>query len=467
MTQRPNVLFIPVDDLRPQLGCYGVDWIHSPNMDRLANDGVLFERAYCQEAVCGPSRCSVMSGCRPDTLGIHDLKTRVRDVSSDVVTLPLAFKNAGYETVSLGKVYHHNDDDLPGWSQPPRRAQGDWKGRGYLTDEALEAIAQTDAEEKAAGSRKRGLGPAFEAADVSDDDYHDGKEALAAMNELERLSKLDQPFFLGLGFHKPHLPFNAPKRYWDMYDPENVPLADNPFEPENASRYALTNYGELRAYFGMPKEEPVPPELATKLIHGYAACVSYVDAQLGRVLERLKQLKLCDNTIIVLWGDHGWKLGEHASWSKHTNFEIDTRAPLILSTPETLGAGLRSQALVEFVDIYPTLCDLCGVEMPSTCEGISLKPLLEKPDAVLKEAAFSLFPRFGPGIMGYTMRTDTVRYTEWAKRDRAEIVGRELYDHRTDPQENVNVAAHTSRADEVERLSARLAEHRNRARPSI
>lgn len=454
---RPNVLFIAVDDLRPQLGCYGVDWIRSPHLDALARDGLLLERAYCQQAICGPSRVSVLSGCRPDTTGVYDLRRGLRDAMPSVLSLPQHFRQQGYETVSVGKIYHHPQDDLEGWSKPPFQSKGDWKGRGYLTDEALEVIKQCDAEQAAQGSDRRGLGPAFEAADVPDNAYHDGKDADHAIAELARLGSQAQPFFLALGFHKPHLPFSAPRRYWDLYDPATVPLAVNPFHPQGMPELAATNFGELRGYFGMPKDGPVPDHLARQLVHGYAACVSYMDAQLGRVLAALDRLGLRENTVIALWGDHGWKLGEHALWCKHTNFELDAQAPLILATPATQGRALRSRALVEFVDIYPTLSELCGLPVPAHCEGRSFASLLADPDRAWKPAAFSQYPRFNRGnVMGYTMRTDRYRYTEWLDRDQGVVLARELYDHETDPQEDVNAADEPARAPVIAELSAQL-----------
>lgn len=286
------------------------------------------------------------------------------------------------------------------------------------------------------GSSRRGLGPAFEAADVADDGYHDGKDALAAIAELRRLSALGRPFFLGLGFHKPHLPFNAPKRYWDMYQGIDVPLAENPFAPEGTNEFSLTNFGELRGYFGIPKEGRIPDDLARELIHGYAACVTYMDAQFGKVMAELERLGLRENTVIILWGDHGWKLGEHDSWCKHTNFEIDARAPMVASTPDTAGTAKRTRSLVEFVDMYPSLCELCGLPVPEHCEGTSFAPLIPDPDQPWKDAAFSQYPRQKGTVkvMGYTMRTDRYRYTEWQDRGTGDVLARELYDHNQDPK---------------------------------
>jgi len=446
-----NVLFIAVDDLRPQLGCYGVNWTQSPHIDRLAAEGMVFERAYCQQAVCAPSRASVLSGCRPDTTTIYDLQTPLRSVMPDVVTLPQHFKNNGYETVSIGKIYHHAKDDTEGWSQDPFLNKGDWLGRGYLTDEAIESMKENDGINEQRGDKRRGLGPAFESADVPDNAYHDGMDADTAIEELGRLSTGDNPFFIALGFHKPHLPFNAPKKYWDLY--EDVPLAQNPFEPENATQYSLTNYGELRGYFGMPKDGPVPDELAKQLIHGYAACVSYMDAQVGRVLDELERLGLKENTVVILWGDHGWKLGEHASWCKHTNFEIDARAPMVIRVPGVT-SGQKTQALTEFVDMYPSLSELCGLDLPDHLEGRSFVPLLQNPDCDWKKAAFSQYPR--GKVMGYTMRTDRYRYTEWQDRESGEILARELYDHEKDAQENVNAVEKSEYEGEIETLSKML-----------
>lgn len=450
--QKKNVLFVVVDDLRPQLGCYGMPWVHSPHIDALARQSLLFERAYCQQAVCAPSRASVLSGCRPDTTGIYDLQTPLRRAMPGVVSLPEHFKHHGYETTSIGKVYHHADDDRQGWSRPPFQSVGDWKGRGYLTDEALEKIACCDGKLAASGSSRRGLGPPFEAADVPDDAYQDGRDALAAIDEITRLAGGGRPFFLALGFHKPHLPFNAPRRYWDLYDPCSLPLAPNPFAPEGVTPFSLADYGELRGYFGVPARGDIPESLARRLVHGYCACVSYMDAQLGRVLAALSRCGLRENTVVMLWGDHGWKLGEHNSWCKHTNFEIDTRAPLLVSDPDMKAAGERTRALVEFVDIYPTLSRLCGLGIPAHCEGTSFAPLLDDPHLPGKHAAFSQYPR--KNVMGYAVRTDRYRYVEWRDRATGEIMARELYDHEKDSPENVNIAEKESA--ESARLSGLL-----------
>jgi len=450
--RKMNVLFIAVDDLRPQLGCYGQKQIISPNIDRLAAQGLLFERTYCQQAVCAPSRASLLSGTRPDTTKIYDLGTPLRKAMPDVLTLPEHFKNSGYETISIGKIYHHPEDDRQGWSVEPYRAgtfpKGSWKGRGYLTEKA---VAQMEQYNKA-NPNMQGRGPAFEAADVPDSAYPDGCNTEYAIKQLNQLK--DNAFFLAMGFYKPHLPFNAPKKYWDMYKPQDIRLADNPFVPKNAPSYATTNWDELRNYYGIPKTGPCPDEVAHQLIHGYYACVSYIDALIGRLLDELDRLKLRDHTAIILWGDHGWKLGEHAGWCKHTNFELDTHVPMILSVPGMKTTGQRTWALTEYVDIYPTLSEVCKLPVPAHLEGLSMVPLLRDPDRPWKKAAFSQYPR--GQVMGYSMRTQRFRYTEWKERKTGNVLARELYDHQKDPQENVNAIAQPEYEQDIQRFAQML-----------
>jgi len=447
-----NVLFIAVDDLRPQLGCYGQKQIISPNIDRLAREGLLFERAYCQQAICAPSRISLLSGLRPDSTGIYGLTRKIKDVLPDHVTMPQHFKRHGYETVSIGKVYHHQDDDLKGWSTEPFRTM---EGRGYVTEANKRLVIEYQKTNPGSG----GKGPPTEMADVPDNAYSDGRLTDFAVREMARLK--DKRFFLAVGFRKPHLPFTAPKKYWDLYPADTINLADNPFHPKGATPYTMNNFGELRAYYGMPKgNDPVPDDVARHLIRGYYACVSFVDAQIGRLLDELDRLELRDNTVVILWGDHGWKLGEHASWCKHTNFEIDTRVPMLVSAPGMKAAGQRTRALTEYVDIYPTLCELCELPVPEGLEGLSYAPLLDNPRLAWKTAAFSQYPRnWGKGdkaVMGYTVRTRDYRYTEWRQDKSGEVRARELYDHRRDPDENVNVVDRPEYAETVSQLETIL-----------
>ncbi len=461
---KPNVLFIAVDDLRPQLNCYGKKQIVSPNIDRLAREGLLFERTYCQQAVCAPSRASILTGLRPDSTRIYDLNTPVRKALPDVLTLPQHFRNNGYETLSIGKIYHHPNDDKPGWTIPPFRAgtfpAGDWKGRGYRTQEAIEQMNRYLAENPGSDGR----GPAYECAAIPDNQYPDGANAEHAIEELRRLKAAGRPFFMAMGFYKPHLPFNAPKKYWDLYRREDIKLADNPFLPADCPSYAPSNWGELRNYVGIPKDGPLSDDLARTLIHAYFACVSYTDAQIGRLLDELDRLDLRKNTIVILWGDHGWKLGEHSMWCKHTNFELDTHVPMIVSAPKQK-RNIRTRALTEFVDIYPGLCELAGLAVPAHCEGTSFVPLIDDPGRPWKSAAFSQYPR--GKVMGYTMRTDRWRYTEWQERSTGEVMARELYDQNTDPQENKNIAAAEEMKPIVAQLSAKLKAGWQAARPSV
>ena len=452
-TEKPksklNVLFIVVDDLRPEFGAYGFKYIHSPNLDRLAQQSVVFDRAYCQQAVCSPSRSSLLTGTRPDTTKVWDLVTHFRTALPDVVTLPQHFKQNGYFVQGMGKIYHGGYDDPQSWSVPWSKPKV--VTYGLPANEVRQKASQEekkDEDEKQQGAR----GPAFEAADVPDNTFHDGALADMAIATLREMAKKNQPFWLGVGFTKPHLPFVAPKKYWDLYDPAKIALAPNPFRPKGAPEYAILPGNELLNYQGVPPF-PLPDDEARKLKHGYYAAISYMDAQLGKVLDELDRLKLRDNTIIVLWGDHGWKLGEHGAWTKHSNVENDTHAPLMISVPGLKTAGVHSNSLVEFVDVYPTLAELAGLSLPKHLEGTSLASLLNNPAESVINAAFSQYPR--KKLMGYTMRTDRYRFTKWVDRnDRTKVDAIELYDEVTDPQENVNIAKDPKNAELVKKLMA-------------
>ncbi|MCX6637054.1 MAG: sulfatase [Acidobacteria bacterium] len=463
---RYNVLFLAVDDLRPELGCYGNTLIHSPNIDRLASRGLVFQRAYCQQAVCSPSRTSLLTGLRPDTTRVYELQTHFRKNLPGAVTLPEQFRKNGYATTGLSKIFHGGLDDAQSWSIPS------WVPNGPAWGSPENAARF---ERMAASLRERGLrnqpasqasrGPSWEAPDVADNALADGKTADTAIAALRKLR--GQPFFLAAGFLKPHLPFIAPKRYYDLYKDAKFKLAPNPFPPRNVPPVALHNFGELRSYSDIPKEGPVSGEKALELIRGYYAAASYTDAQIGRVIGELERLKLGDSTIVILWGDHGWHLGEHGLWNKHTNFEIAARAPLMISVPGQRSAGRKSAALVEFVDIYPTLCELCGVPVPGQLEGTSFAPLVDNPGREWKTAAFSQYPRAVPGVgqaMGHSMRTDRYRYTEW-RVPAKDWLAVELYDYQNDPLGNVNIAGEPGQAALVRRLSRMLEDGWKAARP--
>jgi len=462
--KRPNILFIAVDDLRPELGCYGASYIKSPNIDRIAKAGIVFDQAYCQQAICGPSRASVMTGARPDTTKVWDLQTHFRKALPDVITLGQHFKQHGYFVQGMGKIYHGSLDDAPTWSVP-------WQSPDAPTYALPENLSHNRRQSAAhpgddtpaikPKSRNTGFnsrGPAFESADVPDETFADGKIADLAVRSLRNLSERDEPFFLAVGFYKPHLPFVAPKKYWDLYDPSEITLAPNQFRPVDAPKFAVLSGAELRNYSGIPQGS-VPDELARQLKHGYYASISYIDAQIGKLLDELDRLGLGKDTIVILWGDHGFKLGEHAAWCKHSNTENDTRSPLLLSVPGMKKPGTRTDALVEFVDIYPTLSELAGLPLPDHLEGTSFKPLLADPQLQWKSAAFSQYPRSSGGrnMMGYSMRTKNHRFTLWVDRkNHSKVAATELYDLQTDPQENQNIAAKPENAELVKELGAQL-----------
>ncbi len=418
--KKPNVLFIAVDDLRPELACYGAEHIHSPHIDRLAAQGTRFDRSYCNIPVCGASRASLLSGLRPARARFLTYNTWLDEDAPGVLSLPGLFKSNGYTTISNGKIYHHDLDGKDGWNEIWHPASGSSSWRDYaLAENAL------------ADSSDRHRGPPFERAGVADTAYKDGKLAEKVIRDLKKLRDAGKPFFLAAGFLKPHLPFNAPESYWALYD-GGVVLPDNNYPPENAPREAFHNFGELRAYAGVPKQGPLSDQMAEQLIQGYYACVSYTDAQIGRVLDALEQLGLAENTIVILWGDHGWNLREHGLWCKHCNFENSLHTPLIVRVPgrEQVPA---SGEIVEYVDIYPTLCELSGLEKPAHLQGVSFAPLLFNAAAKSDGIAVS---RWYDGI---TVICDQYFYTEWVN-DKDSSYARMLYDHAVDPKENRNLS---------------------------
>nr|WP_320117318.1 sulfatase [uncultured Marinifilum sp.] len=495
--KKPNILFIGVDDLRPELGCYGSEIAITPNIDALAKQGVQFEHAYCQQAICSPSRASFMTGARPETIGVVENYTDFRDVNPDIITIPQHLMTYGYETVYTGKIFHGKyNDPKYSWSRQPVKPKVERvpvKG-GFALKENQD-FWKKDRDKMVAKygpkATRNGLaqGPAYECADVPDVTYEDGYNTVSAIATLKDMlaKNPDKPFFLGLGFKKPHLNFIAPKKYWDMYNRDEIPLTEQREAPKNGAAMGLHPSFELRARSGIPKKGEIPDSLARSLKHGYLACVSYVDAQIGKMIQALEEAGVRDNTIIMLWTDHGWHLGDMGIWGKATNYEISTRVPLIVSTPDMSDKirGKKSNALVELVDMYPTLCELTGVDLPNHLEGQSFVPVLNNPDIEWKKAVFSQFPTpalrewaanplsqgmretyFGPLIeevegkiikqqkekwdrdlfenrlMGYGMRTEQYRLIVWKDYTKPESkpVFVELYDHKADPNETVNIA---------------------------
>jgi arylsulfatase A-like enzyme len=445
LVERPNVLFLAIDDLRPELGAYGAAYMHTPAMDRLAEEGVTFVRAYANVPVCGASRASMLTGLRPTRERFLTYYTRAEEDAPDVPTLAGWFKQAGYTSISLGKVLHHSDDSEGDWSEPAWDPQNDSlpgyrKWRNYLVEENIREDMKQD-----------GRPPAYEAPDVDDDAYFDGKVALRAIEYLQRFAREDEPFFLAVGFVKPHLPFNAPKQYWDLYPDDSIPRRVNQPFPERAPPQAWHSWGELRRYQGVPAgDAPVPEDLARTLVQGYRAATSYSDAQVGRVLDELDRLGLSGNTVVILWGDHGYSLGEHGLWVKHSPFDVANRIPLIVRAPGN-EPGI-AHGLVESVDIYPTLVDLAGLPRPGHLQGESIAAALGNSNAALKKA---VFPRWQNAD---SIRTDRYYYTEWRNRG-GEVVGRMLYDHLEDPAEINNVVEDPAYGLVVSELSSSLTEH--------
>jgi len=454
--QKPNVLFIAVDDLRPEINCYGEKHMHTPNLDRLAENGMIFQRAYCQQAVCAPSRNSLLTGLRPDAMGIYDLYTFFRTKVPDVVTLPQHFKNNGYHSEAMGKIYHTghgNSDDELSWSVPHWNA---WKERRKLEKISKGDTIGLESDFPTINNKKL---PWY----CSPQPEKNMTDAMIANRAVERIAQLkDSAFFLAVGFIKPHLPFVSPKKYWDLYNPSEIKIPVRKV-PENMPELALHQFGELRKYHGIPEKGTLDDETSRNLIHGYYAAVSMIDAQVGKLLNALEKNGLTENTIIVLWGDHGWKLGDYGSWCKHTNFEMDTNAPLMFSVP-WLNKNLKTKSLAEFVDIYPTLCDLAGLEKPKHLEGQSLVPILENPKAEVNKIAISQYPRGRrleydrkSEIMGYSMRYGDYRFTRWQKYENPkEVVAVELYDVSENKAATKNIANDKTYSEKMKELDKLL-----------
>ena len=476
--QKKNILFIAVDDLKPTVSAFGDEFAQTPNMDKLAESGFVFNKNYVQQAVCGPSRASVFTGWRPDRTKVTDLKTLIRDKNPDVVTMPQYFKRNGYTTYATGKIYDPRSVDkkydAASWSSPyvsPHElpgSNGDPIIGFYQSEEhqmQYELFVKMADAKGLTGNKKnqfirKHFKPSTEKADVPDDAYYDGRIANDALKKLEELAKEDKPFLLMVGFKRPHLPFAAPTKYWDLYDPKKIELAKYQKHSKGGPSSVYHNSGELRSYTDIPaafdEYGMLNKDKQRELIHGYYAATSYIDAQIGLLLEKLKEKDLLDNTIIVLWGDHGWHLGDHGLWCKHTNFEQATRSPLIIIDPSKEPG--KTNIPVESLDIFPTLCELAGIDPEPTLQGISLVPFLDGGETE-KKYAVSQWPKRNIKGMGYTIRTERYRYTEWYKnyestspRSDKNIVDSELYDYQEDPLETKNLVKN-------KKYAAVLAEH--------
>jgi len=506
---KPNVLFIAVDDLKTVLGCYGDKIIKTPNIDRLAKMGTVFLNNYCQQAVCGPTRASLLTGMRPDVTKIRDLHTKMRDINPDIVTLPEYFISQGYTTSGIGKIFHPScvdkKFDPQSWSIPFLVAKESDYSNGFpvqkhyqspelkalnTKEEVVSTVENGKGKKKGEKKSKKeaddeegARGPAFECLDLPDDAYDDGVSAKLAVKQIEMLNAAKKPFFMAVGFRKPHLPFVSPKKYWDLYKREDMPVAEFQEHAANSKIFSyqypgeLTNYSGVKEFAKFDKNEAnkfgLAIEKQKELVHAYYAAVSYTDAQIGILLNTLEKLGTLNNTIIVLWGDHGWHLGDHDMWGKHTNYEQATKAPLIIAAPG-LKAG-QTKSMTEFVDVFPTLCELSGGEVPAYLDGKSLVPVMKNNKASVKEYAMSQYPRKmdkadinkvedGKGkLMGYSMRTEQYRYTVWLKNFTSDqvysadkVYTKELYDYVKDPLEKVNVSDDTKYAAIVADLDKKM-----------
>lgn len=484
--QKPNIIFLSIDDLRADLGSYGNKEIKTPNIDALAASSMLMLNTHCQAAVCAPSRASTMLGYRPDSTRVWHLGDKFRKINPNAVTMPQYFNKAGYYTVNIGKIFHNYMPDSISWDEP------DLKPFPYNTKEYANRDAETyyykpeslkDQKEKRIALLKKrkgrkvygdgwNRGPATENANVPDSLYFDAMQTKLALETIDRIKDKKEPFFMGLGLYRPHLPFVVPKKYWDLYPVGSVSPAANPKLPKNAPAMSANSNYELRNYtnpykIGRPEDVSLPESYADSLKTGYYASVSFVDACVGKLVAGLKERDLYENTVIVLWGDHGWKLGDHNGWGKMTNFYIDTHVPLIIKGANQK-VGKKIEALSELVDIFPTLCDLTGVHKAGYLQGTSLLPVFNNPELDWKDAVFTQFrrrPRVskdGQEYMGYSMQTKQYHYIEWyhwdnKKKEKGAFAATELYDHYVDANETVNISGNTDKIEIVKGLSEQLA----------
>ena len=441
---QPNVLVFYVDDLRAELGCYGSETAITPNIDKIAKDGVKFNKAYVQQAICAPSRMSTLTGLRPETLGIYSIFTPLRKVHKEVVSLPQLFNENGYKTISIGKVYHHGSDDKNVWTTYFKK-----EPNSYLKPENIALMKRLKDE-----GVKPIKGPAFENAAVEDEAYKDGRAAKYAIETLHKVK--DDKFLMFVGLSKPHLPFNAPKKYWDLYDKNDFKIPSRK-KPDGAYRLALSRWGELKNYSNIPQKGDLDDDLTRDLIHGYHASVSYIDAQIGKIMTTLEELDLRKNTLIIFMSDHGYKIGEYAAWCKHSNMEIDVRVPLIISRETAYQkrvTGKTSDALVENVDIFSTLVEVCNIKSAPISDGKSIVPVLDNPNQEWDDAAYSVYPR-GEKIMGVTTTDGEWRYTEWRNATTHEILDAELYQHKNSLLSYKNLAGN-SKYTKVEKRMKKL-----------
>ena len=494
-SKKLNVLFISIDDLRTSLGVYEDPIVISPNIDQLASEGITFRETFCQSAVCAPSRASLMTGIRPDSTRVWHLGDKFRKINPQATTMPQYFSQFGYHTVNIGKIFHNYMPDSISWDEPDLRPtrylKKEWLKRDGETFYISEKVHQSQKVKRDSLLKLRptryadgwNTGPAWEAANVHDSLYYDGAQNELAKNVLTRLSKSNDPFYMGLGYFRPHLPFAVPKKYWDMYDRDKMPLANNPEIPENAPLHTMNSMYELRHYDGFnhighpTSSYRMSEDTIRTLRQGYYASISYVDALIGDLISHLKEIGIYENTIIVVWGDHGWKLGDHNSWGKMTNYNIDLKVPLIIRSPNQENRGIQTHGICELVDIFPTLCEMTGINIPDYMQGSSLVPLIKNPKQQWKSAAFSQFHRRpkvsadGKRYMGYSLNTKEYHYIEWYTWDnktgtKGELKEVELYDRELDPYEKINIADNLGIADIKKELADKLSHGWQNAMPN-
>jgi len=451
--KKHNILFISVDDLRPMTNSYGNNQMITPHLDKLVSEGVQFDNAYTNVAVCGGSRASIMTGVRPSYNRFLRFYSRASEDTPNAVSLQRIFKENGYTALSYGKIYHHPDDFEEDWSKPPVAA----KQFDYQAEESWDIIRK----EGGNNPHKNPHGPAWEVADVSDDVYSDGKVTGLAIKSLKKFKKTGEPFFLAVGYVSPHLPFIQPKKYWDMYSDEDILLADNTYQPKNSPQAAMHNFSELRnGYVGIPKRGLLDEDLSRNLVHGYYASVTYMDVLIGRLVTALDELGLRDNTTIILWGDHGFFLGEHGLWCKHSSFYEAIRVPLIVSSPN-MKKNVKTSSMAELVDVYPTLCEIANIDPPDYLDGVSLVPILEDPSKKLKNEIYTRYQRHEAIVDENYSFTEFVNLNPNDKiPDGQPGMANMLFDMNNDKDQNIDISNRPSSQGLVKKYKEKLARMR-------
>ena len=448
---KPNVLLLLVDDLKPNIGAYGDRFAHTPNIDKLASSGMRFDLAYCNQAVCAPSRFTLLLGSHSTSTGLYGLGSQLRDVLPDAVTMPQFFASKGYRTESLGKVFHigHGNFGDPDSFQVQHFHE---KVIEYLEPESTDGGQLTREEayftnQKLGQIRSLPRGAAYESPDVADEAYADGRVASETIQRLQQAKKRRRengtPFFMVAGFARPHLPFSAPKKYWDLFDADKLPMPEIEGLPSQSVPAGHKRGGEISNFKPVPTDPKTEfsSELKRDLIHGYYASTAYVDAQIGKVLDELERLDFDQNTIVVLWGDHGWHLGDLGIWTKHTNYEQANRIPILIRAPGVTKTGSSTKQLAESVDIFPTIAELAGFGKPEVTQrldGVSLVPVLQDGSARVRDHAYHAYPK---RKLGRAIRTQRYRLVEWQPLNNREAKPEyELYDYSDSVVEEINIA---------------------------